>query len=341
MKNLNVISIDLAKNIFQVAVITAGKKCLFNKPMSRKKLAQWLIQQPKSLVIMEACGSMHFWAWKAQSAGHEVKAIPPQYVTPYRQGHKTDHNDALAIAEAGQRPQIKAAPIKSVEQLTIQSINRARALLNKEKVSTSNHIRAMLLEYGITFRKGYAHLKRHIPMILECADNDFPIALRSTLHRLYQRFIAVEADIAAQDKELLQLINQNTSCKQLQDMEGIGPICASLLYASLGNGEAFKNGREASAYIGMTPRQFSSGGKVTMLGIGKGGRSGNCELRSALIQGARSVVHQLKAPKTKKQQWLFDLIKRSGYGKAAVALANKNIRTAWAMLNTGQAYQVA
>lgn len=336
MKNVNTIGVDLAKNVIQVCVISPHNKPLQNKALSRQKFAEFLGKQKPSLVAFEACATAHYWARVAQHAGHEIKIIPAKAIVPFRQGHKTDENDALAVAEAARRPGIKVAPYKTIEQQGLQAIQRSREHLVQERTALSNHLRGLLLEFGVVIPQGFASLTRTVPEILEDGDNELPDLYRATLHRLYTRFHQLQDDIVFLDEEIKALIKNHDACRRLTDMEGIGPISAVLLYASLGSGEAFSNGREFSAYIGLTPKQFSSGGKTNIIGISK--HVANRRLRAVLITGARAYVHKLKVPKTAKDKWLWSLIQRAGYGRAAVALANKNVRTAWALLTQGTEY---
>jgi transposase len=266
-----------------------------------------------------------------------VKIIPAKAVFPFRQGHKTDENDALAVAEAASRPNIKLAPMKTVEQQGMQAVQRSRELLVHERVSLSNHIRGLLMEFGIVIPQGFATLYRQLPEILEDGDNELPDLYRPTLHLLYGRLCDLREDLERLNDELKMLVQQHPVCRRLTALEGIGPVCSVLLYATLGTGEAFANGRQFSAYLGLTPKQFSSGGKVNLVGISK--RVANRRLRAILIQGARAYVYHMKEPRTTKDQWLWAIVERSGKCKAAVALANKNVRTAWAMLTQNTEYQ--
>lgn len=255
---------------------------------------------------------------------------------PFRQGHKTDKNDALAVAEAANRPNVKEAPLKTVEQQGLQSIQRSRDLLVQERRSLSNHLRGILLEFGVVIPQGYAALHRRLPEILEDGDNELPDFYRPTLNRLYQRLCGLRDDLEYTDTELKLLVKGHAVCDGLTAMEGVGPVSSVLMYTTIGTGEAFKGGREYSACIGLTPTQLSSGGKEKLVGLSK--KVANKRLRAVLIQGARAYVHRLKEAKTPKDRWLLDLIKRVGHGKAAVALANKNARTAWALITYGRTY---
>jgi transposase len=337
MTHSTTVGVDLAKNVIQVSVISSRGKELLNRSLTRRKFAEFLGKQQPALVAFEACATSHYWARVALRHGHVARIIPAKAVAPFRQGHKTDSNDALAVAEAARRPNIKEAPMKTIDQQGLQAIQRSRDLLVQESTALSNHMRGLLMEFGVVIPQGFAALRRMLPEILEDGDNEVPDMYRPTLHRLYGRFLELRDDIQSMNVEVKELVKQHPACSRLTALEGVGPISAVLLYASLGTGEAFSGGREFAAYLGLTPRQFSSGGKTNIVGLSK--KIGNCRLRSVLIQGARAYVHKLKEPKTSKDRWLMDLIERAGHGKAAVALANKNVRTAWAMLTQGTEYQ--
>lgn len=336
MSQYNTIGVDLAKNVIQVSIVSPTNKQLQNKALSRNKFTEFLARQAPSLVAFEACATAHYWARVAKRHGHNIKIIPAKAITAFRQGHKTDENDALAVAEAARRPNIKEAPYKTINQQSMQAIQRSREHLVQERTALSNHMRGLLMEFGLVIKQGFASLTKAIPEILEDGENELADSYRPTLYRLYQRFAQLQDDIRFMDDEIKALIKSHDSCRRLTQMEGVGPISAVLLYATLGTGEAFKNGREFSAYIGLTPKQFSSGGKTNIIGISK--YVANCRLRAVLITGARAYVHKMKEPKTAKDRWLWSLIQRAGYGRAAVALANKNVRTAWALLTQGTEY---
>jgi transposase len=336
MAQLNTIGVDLAKNVIQVSVVTPRGKELSNKALTRKKFSEFLIMQTPSLVGFEACATAHHWARIAKEAGHTVRILPAVSVAPFRQGHKTDQNDALAVAEAAVRPHIKEAPLKSLEQQGLQAIQRSREMLIRDRTAVSNHIRGLLLEFGIAIPKGFCHLHRAVPDILEDGENGVPDMFRPTLNLMHQRLVQIKRDIDQLTQQIESLVKANDACQRLLDIEGVGPISAVLLYATLGSGEAFHNGREFSAYLGLTPKQYSSGGKTNLIGISR--YVANKRLRAVLIQGARAYVYRIKEPKTPKDKWLLAMVDRAGYGKASVALANKNVRTAWAMLTRGTEY---
>ena len=337
MRYSTTVGVDLAKNVIQISVVSSRGKEGLNRSLTRKKFAEFLGTQKPSLVAFESCASAHYWARTAERHGHKARIIPAKAVAPFRLGHKTDANDALAVAEAARRPKIKDAPMKTVEQQGLQSIQRARELLIQECVALSNHLRGILLEFGVTIPQGFASLLRALPEVLEDGDNELPDFYRPTLHRLYGRMLDLREDIEAMTKEAEMLVKEHAVCNGLTALEGIGPIGSMSLYAVLGSGEAFANGREFSSYLGLTPRQLSSGGKTNIIGISK--KVGNRRLRSILIQGALAYVYKMKEPRSAKDRWLKDLIERVGPRRAAVALANKNARTAWALVTQGTEYQ--
>ena len=337
MSHSTTVGVDLAKNVIQVSVVSARGKELSNRSFTRRKFAEFLSKQKPALVAFEACATAHYWARAAERHGHVARIIPAKFVAPFRQGHKTDSNDALAVAEAARRPSIKEAPMKTVEQQGLQAIHRSRQLLIQESTALSNHLRGLLMEFGVVIPQGFASLLRALPEVLEDGDNELPDLYRPTLHRMYARLLDLREDIEAMTKEVGLLVNEHPVCSRLTALEGIGPIGALLLYAVMGSGMAFKNAREFAAYLGLVPRQYSSAGKTNIVGLSK--KVGNRKLRAILILGARAYTYRLKEPKSAKDRWLMDLIDRAGHSRAAIALANKNVRTAWALVTQGTEYQ--
>lgn len=339
MKQPRVIAIDLAKSVFQVCLFDSAMRVLSNRAMSRAKLQALLARQQPAHVVMEACGTAHFWARLARTHGHHVTLLPPKLVTPYRQGQKTDGNDALAIGIASQQPQIKTAAVKTLEQQALQSLKRIQEHVSDQLTASGNALRALASEFGLVIAKGTASLKRRMPEILEDAENALPMAARHGLALLWANWqqLAQQRDDA--ERQLRHYAETLEPCRRLQAMEGIGYKNAVALYLRLGDGQHFKNGREASACVGVTPRQHSSGGKIRLGGIGR--YRGDQRLRSSLIVGCRAMVNALKRrpPRNATEQWLQQVIERRGPGRAAVALANRNVRTAWAMLRHGTSYQ--
>lgn len=331
------VGVDLAKNIIQVSVVTGSGRELMNRSFTRKKFTEFLGKQKGSLVAFESCATAHYWSRKAEQHGHQARIIPAKFVAPFRQGHKTDSNDALAVAEAAARPNIKEAPLKTVEQQGLQAIHRSRELLIQQSTALSNQLRGLLLEFGVVIPQGFASLMKAIPEVLEDGENELPDMYRPTLHRMYTRLIELRDDIEVMTEEVDCLVKAHPVCSRLTALEGIGPIGALLLYAVMGSGLAFKNAREFAAYLGLVPRQYSSAGKSNIVGLSK--KVGNRKLRAVLILGARAYTYRLKEPKSAKDRWLKDLIERNGHSRAAIALANKNVRTALVMVTQGEEYQ--
>lgn len=339
MFNCNILAIDLAKNLFQVCKTDKHGNVIYNKAVTRKKLKELLILEKQSLVAMESCGGTHYWARYAKQAGHHVKAINARQVKAFRQGQKTDANDALAISVAARQPHIKASRLLSVEEQCLQSVECIRDLLVKQKVSLSNQLRALLLELGHSIAQTDAQLMKKFPEILEDGDNDFTSSFRISLNIIWKRLLDTIEEIKQVEQEQKAMVKQDRTCKRLQALEGVGPVCAILIKIALGNVNHFKNGREASACFGLTPVQHSSGGKENIGSISK--ITGNKKLRSALYKGALAVVSQLekRESRTQKDIWLKSLIVRRGKKVAAIALANKTIRTAFALLKNNQDYK--
>lgn len=337
--NNNLIAIDIAKSSFH-AVSLKKNKVATNRAFSRSQLKTWLAKQAVSHVSIEACGSSHYWARFAKSLGHTVQLIAPQSVKPFRQGHKTDKNDALAIAVASQQANIKSVGIKTVEQQALQSIARIRQHLTDNQTAVSNMIRGLLCEFGLVINKGEKAFKAAIGEIVADLENGLPDILRPQIAQMYYAYIEGDEHLARVSLQLQKYIKQQPQCKKLMALEGIGPVNALELYLTLGDqGKSFAHGREASACIGLTPKQHSTGGVVVLGGIGK--KKGKKRLRANLIQGAMAVVKVVdkRLPKNEKESWLKALITRVGKMRAAVALANKTIRTAWAMLAHGEDYR--
>ena len=338
MRNSNVIGIDLAKNVIQVCKIDKHGELTSNKAISPNKLKELLSNSNPSVVAMEGCGACHYWARLAQKYGHDVRIISPRRVKAFLQGHKTDANDALAVAIAATQFGMVFSQIKAEEQQSLQTLETSRKFLDKELTALNNHLRAYLYEYGITMNRGQKSLRATIVIVLDDLDTRLPQCLKNTLKTLWERYQLTVVQLKETEKYRAALVKQLAPCKRLMELEGIGEVCAAMLYASIGDGREFKNGRQASVYIGLTPKQYSSGGKIIMLGIDK--RGGNKPLRAALYQGALSVISRLPSePRTAKEAWLLKLVERVGVKRACIALANKTVRTAWALLATGKSYE--
>ncbi len=339
MQNYTVLAIDLAKHVFQVVKTTGYGKAVFNKKMNRAELKELLRKEPKAMVVMEACGGSHYWCRLAESFGHQVKALPARQVKPFRQGQKTDANDAVAIATAARQPHLKPARVLSEEEQGLQCIEKMRELQIAHKTALSNQLRSLLFEFGIVMSKSDAALKKALPEILEDAENGLPGGFRTVLAQMWALYLTISSELEKLSQFQHQLTLQDEQSRALSALEGVGPVGALGLKLAIGNGVHFKNGRQAAACIGVTPVQHSSGGKENIGSISK--LSGHKKLRSVLIQGAMAVLRHLakREARNTKEQWLKALVQRRGTRIAAVALANKTVRTAWAMLSRQQEYQ--
>lgn len=330
MLTSNIIGIDLAKNSFQVCHISIHGELLSNKAMSRQKMKEFLARVKPSIVAMEGCSSCHYWGRFAEQFGHEVRIINPKKVKSNLDGHKTDKNDALAIANTAMQIGLKFSKPKSIEQQSIHSLETSRQFVTRSITSLGRHIRGTLLEYGIAQPRGEKGLRAAIANMQEGLA-EIPSSVVRAISLLWEEYTHLKQELKKVEKEKASLTQQIEPCKRLMEIEGVGETTASMLYSILGDGKQFKNGRQASAFIGLTPKQHSSGGKTVMLGIDKFG--GVKDLRSLLYLGAMSYVGRLpETPTTLKEKWLISAIERLGFKKACIALANKVVRTAWAML---------
>lgn len=338
MRERRVIAIDLAKTVFQVCLLDGSNKIQMNRPMSRRQLSAFLAKQTPAVVAMEACATAHYWGRVSEGHGHQAMLIPPRQVIAHRQGQKTDGNDALAIGSAARQPGLKTVGVKTVEQQGLQTTKRIQEHLSDQLTATGNLLRGLLAEFGLVISKGWSGLKRRVPELLEDAENGLPMPARHSLAMMWRHWLAQAAALDEAEQRLKAHAEALEPCRRLSALEGIGDKNAVGLYLRLGDASHFKNGREAAACVGVTPQQHSTGGKVRLGGIGR--YRGDLRLRSSLILGCRAAVNALRRrpPKNSTEQWLQALIERRGPGRAAVALANRNIRTAWAMLRDGTTY---
>lgn len=309
--------------------------------MSPRKLKEILAKAKPSIVAFEGCSARHFWGRFAKRFAHDVRVISPRKVKAFLQGQKTDANDALAIAVAVMQTGMVFSQLKSEGQQILQSIETSRKFIDKQLVALMNHMRAYLYEYGITTARGKKSFSQLVTNILGGTiegNSELPVSLIPPLRTMWERYEQTLEQSKDIEKQRNALMKQSQPCQRLIELEGVGEVCAAMLFCSLGDGTGFKNGRQASAYVGVTPKQYSSGEKVSMKGIDKVG--GNKELRAALYLGALSFVISLPdKPKTTKQAWLISLVQRVGIKRACIAMANKTVRTAWALLATETQYQ--
>ena len=332
--NITTIGIDLAKNVMQVHGADDHGRAVLKKQLKRAQMLPFFVNLVPCKIGMEACGSAHYWARKLQALGHTVQLIPPQYVKPFVKRNKNDAADAEAICEATMRPNMPAVPVKNASQQAILSVHRARQGFVKARTAQANQIRGLLAEYGIAIPQGIGHIAKRIPEILEDGENDLPGSFRALLQRLADHLKALDRQVGELEVEIQFWHRENDASKKLAKIPGIGPITASALVATIGDARNFKNGRQLAAWLGIVPKQHSTGGKSTLLGIST---RGDTYLRTLLIHGARAVV-RIAENRPNADPWLKRLLARRNKNVAAVALANKNTRTLWALLTHDREY---
>jgi transposase len=327
--NIKRVGIDLAKQVFQLHGVDAHEKAVLRKQLRRAQMLDYFKKLPPCLIGMEACSSAHYWGRELQKLGHTVKLMAPQFVKPYVKSNKNDANDAEAICEAVARPTMRFVAIKTIAQQDIQAIHRIRSELVQQRTAKVNQIRGLLAEYGIVVGRRVDVLRNALPLLLEDAENGLTIDFRTLLEGLQQDLIKLDERVDDMDKKIKLLAHSNEEAKRLQQIPGIGPITATALVCAIGDGKQFKRGRDMAAWLGLTPRQQSSGGKDRLLGISK---RGDAYLRTLLIHGARSVLKVAGQKDDPRSRWLQNLCARRNKNIAAVALANKNARIVWALL---------
>jgi transposase len=335
MSNIKVLGIDLAKNVFQLHGTDAKGKCVLRKRLSRDKLAVFVATLPPCLIGIEACMGAHYWARLFESMGHTVKMMSPQFVKPYIKSNKNDANDAAGIAEAVTRPNMRFVPIKKIEQQDMLLSHRARELAVKQRTAQANQIRGLLAEYGVIIPKGIRYIK-NIAQIFEENKNKLTIKSCEIFMRLYEQFKNYDAQVKTYDNEIEMEAKQNIMCNEIMKIEGIGPLTASAAVATIGDAKLFKNGREVSAWLGLVPKQHSSGNTIRLSGMSKRGDS---YIRKLLIHGGRTVVKNCEKKTDKRSLWISKKKQRSGFNIASVAVANKNARIIWAMMSSGECYR--
>jgi len=328
--NIKRVGIDLAKSVFQVHGVDSQEKVVLRKQLRRAQLLDYFKKLPPCLIGMEACGGAHYWARELQKLGHTVKLMAPQFVKPYVKSNKNDANDAEAICEAVARPTMRFVAIKTIAQQDIQAIHRIRSELVQQRTAKVNQIRGLLTEYGIVVGRRVDVLRNALPQLLEDAENGLTADFRVLLDGLRQDLITLDERVDDLDKKIKTLATSNPAAKRLQQIPGIGPIIATALICAIGDGKQFQRGRDMAAWLGLTPRQHSSGGKERLLGISK---RGDAYLRTLLIHGARSALKVAGKKDDPRSRWLQNLCSRRNKNIAAVALANKNARIAWALLS--------
>jgi transposase len=332
------VGVDLAKSVFQVHGVDRSEKAVWRRKLSRGEWLQALLEriEPGCQIGMESCAGAHHWARQLEAKGFRVKLIAPQFVKPYVKSNKNDANDAEAICEAMSRPHMRFVSVKSIEQQDIQATHRIRTGLIEQRTAKANQIRGLVAEYGLVAPQQLGHLRSALPEWLEDAENGLSSHFRRLLNGLWDDLRLLDGRVAELDAEIKRIAQSHPAAERLQQLRGVGPITATALLAAVGRGEQFANGRQMAASLGLTPKQHSSGGKDRLLGISKRGDS---YLRALLVHGARSAMRTTKDKTDRLSQWVTSLSARSHPNVAAVALANKTARMAWAMLRNGTEYQ--
>ena len=329
------IGLDLAKYVFEVHGVDARGKAVIRKTLRRDAVPSFFANLPPCLIGVEASNGAHYWARVLSALGHEVRLISPQFVKPYVKSNKNDRNDAEAICEAVGRPHMRFVPVKSAEQLALQAIHRVRSRLVSARTRLVNQVRGLLAEHGFVIARDIAKLRRHLADIVGCNERTLNSLVRTLLIEMQEELTETDRRIAIYDRRVRELYQTSEPCRRLGKIEGIGPLSATALVAAVGDQRCFKNGRQFAAWLGLVPKQQSSGGRTRLLGISKRGDS---YLRTLLIHGARAVLARAGKKEDPRSQWVRKLQERRHPNVAAVALANKNARIAWALLARGDAY---
>jgi transposase len=333
---VQILGIDLGKNWFHVIGINQQGKPVLRKKLNRKQLAELAATHPQCIVAMESCPGSQFWGRTFVDFGHTLRIIPAQFVKPYLKSNKNDFNDAEAIAEAASRATMRCVPLKTRDQLDLQALHRVRQRFVTERTAVVNQMRALLLEHGIVVPVGRAVFIKQFPGILEDAENGLSGRMRHLLDRLRQRWLALDTEINDATQQIESLAKESTLCKQITSVPGIGPIVATATIAAVGNGRMFGKGRDMAAWLGLVPRQYSTGGKSN---LGRISKRGNVYLRQLFIQGAQALYIHLKREQSALGQWLRQIEQRTHRNVAIVALANKIVRICWKVLTSGALYR--
>lgn len=337
MNKITTLGIDLAKNVFQLHGVNSAGKAVLRREVRRAQLMKTVAQLEPCLIGIEACGGTHHWARRFAEHGHQVKIMSPQFVKPYRKGDKNDRNDAEAICEAVTRPTMRFVPVKNVEQQDMQMLHQVREGMMKDRVALINRIRGLLSEYGIVIPKQVSNLRCELPGILEEAENGLSVIAREAFKNLYDDLGAQEERLAVIERSIRALGKAHDMVRRLETVPGIGYLTATAMFAKVPNAKQFKNGRQMAAWIGLVPRQSSSGGKQHLLGITK---RGDKYLRKLLVHGARSITTRAEHHPQPQDQWLNAVRERRGKPRTYVAQANKTARIAWAIMAKGEVYKV-
>ena len=336
MNEVITIGVDLAKNVFQVHGVDGSGEVVIRRQLRRSRVMPFFAKQPRCLVGMEACATAHHWAREIGKLGHEVRLMPPCYVKPYVKRNKNDAADAEAICEAVRRPTMRFVAVKSTEQQGVLMLHRSRELLVRQRTMLVNAMRAHMAEFGIVAPAGIQRVKKLFAVIADAEDDRLPPVARTCLEGLAWQFFSLHDEIAALETRIHAWHRSNETSRRLETIPGIGPITASALTASIGDPHLFRNGRELAAWIGLVPRQSSTGGRER---LGRISKQGDQYLRWLLVAGAMSVIRQARHKDPAKMPWLAHMLATKPAKVVAVAQANKTARIAWALMRHGGTYQ--
>ncbi len=335
MAQVSVLGIDLAKQVLHVVAMDDTGTIVWRKRVARSGLRPLIAQLAPMVIGMEACGGAHYGARRFREHGHVVKLMAPQFVKPYVKSNKHDMADAEAIGEAVTRPTMRFVPIKELAQQDFQALHRVRERLVKARTALINEMRGLLSEYGIVLPQGGTKFRPGLLPTLEQEQGKLTARGRAIFEHLYAEWRALEERLAYDNEQLEAICQAHPVCQRLLTIPGIGPLTATALVAAVNDATHFKNGRQLAAWLGLVPRQHSTGGQPHLLGIST---RGDCYLRKLLVHGARATLRWTKLKHDRRSQWVRALLARRGTNRAVVALANKNARIAWVLLTTDQVY---
>lgn len=338
MKNVTTVGIDIAKTVFFLVALGPDGRRLWRKKLRRGQLLNVIVQLPECQIAMESCASSHYWGREFEALGHTVVLLPAQHVKGYLRGQKNDYNDATAIAEACQHGRARPTRIKTIEQQDEQAFHRIRRQLIAERTRLVNQTRGLLAEYGVVVREGVTALRKALPELLELDNDNLSPRFRELLQRQYERFLALEEELDWYKRHLETQAKADPVCRRLNDLPGFGPVVSSAVKSWLGDGQQFGCARNASAALGVVPKQHTTGGRPMLLGITK---RGDKYVRAQVIHGARAVVRVAAKKEDRLSQWINELVARRGHNRAVVALANKLIRMAWVVVAREEVYRPA
>lgn len=335
---IRILGIDLAKNVFELCGLDADGACVLRRRVRREGLLRAVGDLAPCIIGIEACSGAFFWQRQFEALGHEVRIVAPQHVKPFARRQKNDRNDAEAICIAIRQPGMRFVPKKTIEQQDIQSLHRARRRLANHRTALVSQMRGILLDRGIAFGKSITRARRMIPEIIADAENDLTDLCREILDSLFAFLQELDARIRVFDRRIDRVFRENETCQRIAKIRGVGPKTATAIIAAVGDGRDFDNGRHMAAWLGLVPRQHSSGERRMLMGISK---RGDQHLRTLLVHGARAVVRTAACKSDPLSTWVNALKERRGANKATVAMANKNARIIWALLNKDEEYRPA